>query len=109
MQGGEYDDWDLAVVAGPLGRARMLMAIEDHGAGTQYIRTRVRPWVAPAAVVLSSGLAVLAIAAVYNGALEVGALLCGATLSVVGRTVYECASAVGAVRCAITVLERSVV
>jgi GT2 family glycosyltransferase len=43
FRGGRYDRWDLEVRGGLLGGARMLMALEDHGAGTQYVRIRVWP------------------------------------------------------------------
>jgi GT2 family glycosyltransferase len=36
--GGPYDRWDLEVPGGALARARLLVAVEDHGAGKQYVR-----------------------------------------------------------------------
>jgi O-antigen biosynthesis protein len=42
-RGGDYDRWDLEVRAGLLGFARMLMAVEDHGAGNQFVRVRLWP------------------------------------------------------------------
>ena len=41
--GGPYDRWDLEVAGGALARARLLIAVEDHGAGTQYVRFGIRP------------------------------------------------------------------
>ena len=41
--GGPYDRWDLEVAGGTLARARLLIAVEDHGAGTQYVRFGIRP------------------------------------------------------------------
>lgn len=38
-----YDSWDLEVVGGLAGRARALMAIEEHGAGRQLVRYRIEP------------------------------------------------------------------
>jgi O-antigen biosynthesis protein len=49
-RGGEFDRWDLEVIGGALAGARLLMAIEDHGAGTQYVRTRCWPRVRPVGV-----------------------------------------------------------
>jgi GT2 family glycosyltransferase len=43
LSGGEYDQWDIEVRGGLLGAARMLMAVEDHGAGAQYVRVRMWP------------------------------------------------------------------
>jgi GT2 family glycosyltransferase len=40
---GDYDAWDLEVRGGLLGRARLLMATEEHGAGRQMLRFRVWP------------------------------------------------------------------
>ena len=40
---GEYDRWDLDVRAGLLCFARLLMSVEDHGAGNQFVRVRLWP------------------------------------------------------------------
>jgi hypothetical protein len=40
--GGDYDRWDLAVRSGALARARLRIAVEDHGAN-QYVRVRAWP------------------------------------------------------------------
>ena len=42
-RGGDYDRWDLEVRAGFPGAARLLMAVEDHGAGNQFVRLRLWP------------------------------------------------------------------
>ena len=42
-RGGDYDRWDLEVRTGVSGSARLLMAVEDHGAGNQFVRLRVWP------------------------------------------------------------------
>ena len=42
-RGSAFDRWDLQVRGGLFGGARLLMAVEDHGAGTQYVRGRVWP------------------------------------------------------------------
>jgi hypothetical protein len=41
--GSEYGRWDVEVFGGMFGSARLLMATEDHGAGAQYVRTRISP------------------------------------------------------------------
>ena len=41
--GGPYDRWDLEVPGGILARARLLVAVEDHGAGKQYVRIGLWP------------------------------------------------------------------
>ena len=59
-RGGDFDRWDLAIRGGILGGARLLMAIEEHGAGQQLVRFRMSPRL-PVAV-----LAVVGIAAVIG-------------------------------------------
>jgi hypothetical protein len=73
--GGEYDRWDLEVVGGMLGSARMLMAIEDHGAGNQFVRTRIWPQCSRAAVILIAILGLLTSLALTSNAWVVSALL----------------------------------
>jgi len=41
--GGDYDAWDMEVRGGLFGSARLLMATEEHGAGRQMVRYRLRP------------------------------------------------------------------
>jgi hypothetical protein len=41
--GRDYDAWDLQVVAGRFGAARILVAFEDNGSGNQYLRFRAWP------------------------------------------------------------------
>jgi len=43
LPGGEFDRWDTQVIGGVFGSAKMLMAIEDQGEGTQFIRVRSWP------------------------------------------------------------------
>lgn len=38
--GGDYDSWDLEIRGGIFARLRLTMAIEEHGAGRQYLRFR---------------------------------------------------------------------
>jgi hypothetical protein len=42
-RGGDFDPWDLEVRGGLFGSARMLMGIEEHGAGKQLLRFRTWP------------------------------------------------------------------
>ena len=41
--GRDYDAWDLHLVSGRLGAARLLVAFEDNGSGNQYLRFRAWP------------------------------------------------------------------
>jgi GT2 family glycosyltransferase len=40
---GDYDAWDLEVGGGHTGKARVLLAIEEHGSGKQLARYRIEP------------------------------------------------------------------
>ena len=40
-RGGDFDRWDLHVRVGPLGAARVRVAVEEHGQGRQLVRYRV--------------------------------------------------------------------
>src|SRR5207247_7974155 len=41
--GGDTDRWDIQVRLGPLGSARLRVAVEEHGQGRQLVRYRVWP------------------------------------------------------------------
>lgn len=43
VRGGDCDRWDLEVRGGLFGAVRILMAVEDHGSGTQLVRFRAWP------------------------------------------------------------------
>jgi O-antigen biosynthesis protein len=88
VHGDAYDRWDLGVRLGPTGDARLLMAIEDHGSGHQYVRVRWWPWPRPAPLVGALVFAGLAAAAAIDGAWLVAAVLGtsgAAALAAVGR------------------------
>jgi GT2 family glycosyltransferase len=51
-EGGDFDRWDLEVRLGALGAIRVLMAMEEHGAGRQLLRFRVHPRVSPIWMIL---------------------------------------------------------
>jgi len=97
-KGGEFEPWDLEVRGGILGGARLLMAVEEHGGGTQLVR--VRWWLRPsrAGVALAIGLAGIALAAfstaqrVPAGAFGAAALWCA------WHEAADCARAAGDIR-----------
>jgi GT2 family glycosyltransferase len=92
-RGGEFDDWDLEISGGFWGGARLLMAVEDHGAGTQYVRCRVRPKCFAGGLVLSLTLAFLSARAGLDGAWLVCMLLGAGALVSVYKTVRDCGGA----------------
>jgi GT2 family glycosyltransferase len=96
QRGGEYDRWDLEVRAGILGGARLLMAVEDHGAGTQHIRIRLWPRWSGAAACLIALFGALTAAARVDGAATAFAGLGAICGLVVARAVWECSASVAA-------------
>jgi hypothetical protein len=89
VHGGEYERWDLEVQGGLLGAARMLMAVEDHGAGTQFVRFRSWPRFSRVAVVLTLVFALLSAEAVEDQAWSAAAILGTITVLLTLRTLYE--------------------
>jgi GT2 family glycosyltransferase len=65
--GGDYDRWDLEIIGGMFGSVRMLMAVEDHGAGTQLVRIRSWPRCRNAATVVAGLLTILFLLAALDG------------------------------------------
>ena len=91
--GGDYDRWDLEVGGGLLGSARLLMAVEDHGAGTQFLRFRWWPRASRRVVALTAVFAALAGSAAAAGAWTAGTTLAAVTLALALCVVLECAGA----------------
>jgi O-antigen biosynthesis protein len=92
-RGGQCDPWDLQVQTGFWGGARMLMAVEDHGAGTQYVRCRVWLKCFAPGLVLSLTLALFSAGAGRDGAATTSILLALGALLSVCKTVLECGRA----------------
>jgi GT2 family glycosyltransferase len=65
-RGGEYDRWDLEIRGGLFGKARLLMAIEEHGEGKQLVRFRVWPVCSVGGLVLLLLFALLSSGAVLD-------------------------------------------
>jgi GT2 family glycosyltransferase len=75
LRGGDFDSWDLEVRCGPLGSARVLLGIEEHGGGKQMARFRLRLRLAPLALWPAAIFGLLAIAAARDGAWLAGTSL----------------------------------
>ncbi len=65
-RGGDFDRWDLEVRGGLLGCARLLMAIEEHGAGKQLMRFRTWPKLWRMAMVLALAFGALGLGAAID-------------------------------------------
>jgi len=99
-RGGDWDRWDLEVACGTLGAARLIMAVEDHGAGNQLIRARWWPTVSAVTLVLTMAATALAVAAGFDRAWPAAAVLGIAAASVALRAAWHCGSAIAVIeRC----------
>src|SRR5881396_91727 len=87
--GGEFDSWDLELSGGPLGRSRLLLAVEEHAPGKQFLRFRVSPKCSKSAVVLSAAFAALAISALWSGVWLSGLVSAIAAAFVVARALTD--------------------
>jgi hypothetical protein len=106
-RGGCYDRWDLQVRGGVLGAARLLMAVEDHGAGTQYVRIRSWPRCARSAAGWTIFLAGLTAAAAVDGAWAASSVLGSVCGLLAVRVFQDCSSATSAVLDALNSAETS--
>jgi glycosyltransferase involved in cell wall biosynthesis len=95
MRGGDFDRWDLELRGGPLGRARILSAVEEHGHGRQLVRFGFRPRPAWGALLLTALFAPAAIAAALSGAVAATAVLAAVLALVLGVTARDCARTAG--------------
>jgi len=69
--GDDWVRWDLELFGGMFGSARLLMAVEDHGAGAQYVRTRITPRCRSGAAIVLLLFGTLAPLALFSGAYSV--------------------------------------
>lgn len=93
LRGGDYDRWDLEVRGGVLGRARVRMVIEEHGASKQLIRFRLWPRLSMGGIVLLAVLSLLALDVLMTGVPAVAAVFVGAALLISFRSLWESGSA----------------
>jgi hypothetical protein len=96
IRGGDYDRWDLEVRGGPLGSARLLLAVEEHGGGRQLARFRLWPRVSRTGAVVVIFVGALFAASALSGAWAAAALLGGAALLLALRELQECATGIAA-------------
>jgi hypothetical protein len=89
-RGGDWDRWDLEVASGALGKARLVIAVEDHGAGHQLVRWRWWPGVSAAGLALTAGFTSLSLAAALDGGRGAAAILGTAAVWLVLRTGRQC-------------------
>jgi GT2 family glycosyltransferase len=98
--GGEFDRWDLEASGGVLGGARLLMAVEDHGGGTQFVRLRIWPrwsWLGFSVALVTLGAAAVA---ALGGASAAAVWLTVVAMILVAWAGLECAMTTAVVRAA---------
>lgn len=91
--GGECERCDLKVHGGLFAQNRVVMAIEEHGAGRQRVLFRTGPGVSRVGGALATLFAVQAVAAAVGGGGLAGLLVGLLAAGVVGRIGLECAAA----------------
>jgi O-antigen biosynthesis protein len=94
LRGGPFDRWDLEVRRGMLGTARVLMAIEEHGAGKQLARFAIRPRSSLTARVLVLLVSALGAAAAFQGAWAASLILSGTALILAIRILLDAGDAI---------------
>ena len=97
-RGGGWDGWDLEVVGGALGAARLIVAVEDHGAGAQLQRYRWWPSVPSTGVTLSLASAVLAAAAALDGVPAAATVLGAFAAALALRATWQCGAAAAVIQ-----------
>jgi len=97
FRGNAYEPWDLEIVGGLLGSARLLLAVEDHGSGRQYIRFAVWPRFSKLAVALTLVGALFAAAAWLNDESFVAWVLAEGAAVLLGGAVLEAGRGMAAV------------
>ncbi|MBI3978565.1 MAG: glycosyltransferase [Chloroflexi bacterium] len=97
LRGGDYDGWDLEIRGGMLGGARLLTAVEEHGAGKQLVRLHTWPRCSANGLIPVLLLAALATGAALDQAVAPAAMLGLVALLLALRLAWECAAAMDTV------------
>lgn len=98
--GGDYDRWDIAVRGGLFGGAKLLMAVEEHGGGAQYVRARVWPTAGTFAMAIAAFTLVLGAAAAAAGGWIAAGVLGLAFATIAAHIVVESGHALHALNAA---------
>ncbi len=98
VRGGDFDAWDLELCGGRAGRARIIMAVEEHGSGRQLVRYRVEPRFSPltrgAMAATSLGMLAFSLVGAQAGLLALS--LIGVVIGM--RAMFQSLAAAGAFR-----------
>jgi GT2 family glycosyltransferase len=96
LRGDAFARWDIEVRGGTFGAARLLMAVEDHGGGAQYVRVRIWPRCRRAALLPAVVFLSLSLAAAFNGAEAAALVFTGIEALIVVWVVRQAGCAMGA-------------
>ncbi len=97
-RGGDYDDWDLEARDGTFGAVRILMAVEEHGAGKQLIRLRSWPIESTGLMLFLAATLVFSMGAAFAHAWIPTATFAATGLVLFLRMFQDCATATAAIR-----------
>ena len=89
IAGSDFDAWDLQVQGGLLGKARLVMAIEEHGAGRQLLKLRIYQRPTLQVFVLVFMFFLMSLAATLDAAWVASGSLFGLVLLLAVRARYE--------------------
>jgi cellulose synthase/poly-beta-1,6-N-acetylglucosamine synthase-like glycosyltransferase len=93
FRGGNYDRWDLQVRGGILASVRLLVAIEEHGAGKQLLRFKIWPRFSPLILAVNSFLLALSAGAALGESWAVYMLIALTIAYLTARTMQQCEDA----------------
>ena len=88
--GGAFDNWDLEIRGGLLGRVRVRLALEEHGAGRQLLRLRAWPVLSLTGLGIACMFAFLALVASMEQATIASGLLDGLGLLMLVWSLQGC-------------------
>jgi GT2 family glycosyltransferase len=92
--GESVDRWDLDVRTGPLGGARLLLAVEEHGRGRQLVRHRIWPRWSRGGLGLAAFFGVFAAVAAEHALATTTAVLAALAATTLFLVLRDCASGV---------------
>ena len=96
LRSDAFARWDMEVRGGTFGAARLLMAVEDHGGGAQYVRVGIWPRCRSAALLPGIVFLSLSLAAAFNGAKAAALVFTGMVALIVIWVVRQAGYAMGA-------------
>ena len=89
LSGSEFDPWDLEVSSGLLGKSRLRMAVEEHGAGKQMLRFRLRTRYTIFGMIILVLTFILSALTALDGAWVVSGLFCALGALIWARAIFE--------------------